>query len=145
MWSGLHGHPVADMATGDRGRRPSSWSAPHQREHNSCDKKNDWRQQTDSEHQRGKSARRTQHDTFAQDLQGHLPVQLRVGGLIHLPYAAFADLGGDRIGPEGGCTGSSGIGLQPSRLLTSRLPVVERLNEAWTVVFLSRVTAQSSK
>ena len=31
-----------------------------------------------------------------------VPVELRVSGSIHLPHAAFADLGGDRIRAEGG-------------------------------------------
>ncbi len=34
-------------------------------------------------------------------------VELRVAGLIHLTHAAFADLGGDVIGAEGG-TGVQG-------------------------------------
>ena len=35
-----------------------------------------------------------------QHLQRNVPVQLRISGAIHLPHAAFADLGGDRVGTE---------------------------------------------
>ena len=34
-------------------------------------------------------------------VQRHVPVELRVSGSIHLPHAAFADLGGDSIRAEG--------------------------------------------
>ena len=37
-----------------------------------------------------------------QHLQRHVPVELGVSGSIHLPHAAFADLGGDLVGAEGG-------------------------------------------
>ena len=42
---------------------------------------------------------------FREDLQRHLPVQLGIGGLVHLAHAAFADLGGDGIRAEGGAGG----------------------------------------
>ena len=37
-----------------------------------------------------------------QDLQRHVPVELGVSSSIHLAHAAFADLGGDVVGAEGG-------------------------------------------
>ncbi len=37
-----------------------------------------------------------------EDFQGHIPAELRVPGAIHLPHAAFADLGGDGVGAEAG-------------------------------------------
>ena len=39
---------------------------------------------------------------FGQHLQRHVPVELGVRGAIHFAHAAFADLGGDRVGAEGG-------------------------------------------
>ena len=39
---------------------------------------------------------------FGQHLQRHVSIQLGVPGPIHLPHAAFADLGGDGVGAEGG-------------------------------------------
>ena len=39
---------------------------------------------------------------FGQHLERHIAVELRISGSIHLPHAAFADLGGDGIGAEGG-------------------------------------------
>ncbi len=39
----------------------------------------------------------------------HLAVQLGIGGAIRLPYAAFADLGGDFVRAEAGA-GSKGHG-----------------------------------
>ena len=35
-------------------------------------------------------------------LERHVPVELRVSGPIHLPHAAFTDLGGDGVGAESG-------------------------------------------
>ena len=37
-----------------------------------------------------------------QNLDGDLTLQLRVGRPIHLPHAAFADLGGDFVDAEAG-------------------------------------------
>ena len=37
-----------------------------------------------------------------QDFKRHVPVELGVPRSIHLTHAAFADLGGDGIGTEGG-------------------------------------------
>ena len=37
-----------------------------------------------------------------QDLQRHVSVKLGVFGTIHSPHPAFADLGGDAVGTEGG-------------------------------------------
>ena len=34
--------------------------------------------------------------------EGHVPVELRVAGLPDLTHPAFADLGGDLVGAEGG-------------------------------------------
>ena len=42
---------------------------------------------------------------LGQDLQCHVPVELGVSGAIHLPHAAFADLGGDTVWAEGGAGG----------------------------------------
>ena len=39
------------------------------------------------------------------DLDGHLPVELGVGGAIHLAHAAFAELGGDLVGAEASADG----------------------------------------
>ena len=38
-----------------------------------------------------------------QDFQRHVPIELGVSRSIHLPHAAFADLGGDGIGARGSC------------------------------------------
>ena len=40
-----------------------------------------------------------------QDLQRHVPVELRISRAIDLTHAAFAELGGDLIGAEGGAGG----------------------------------------
>jgi len=48
-------------------------------------------------------------DRRRQDLDGDLPLQLRVGGPIDLPHAPFADLCGDFIDAETG-TGRKGQG-----------------------------------
>ena len=37
-----------------------------------------------------------------QDFQRHVPVELGISGSIHLPHAAFADLGGDGVRAEPG-------------------------------------------
>ncbi len=39
---------------------------------------------------------------LGQHLQRHVPVELRIPRLLHLTHAAFADLGGDAVGAEGG-------------------------------------------
>ena len=39
---------------------------------------------------------------FGQHLQRDIPVALRIPRSIHLAHAAFADLGGDLVGAEGG-------------------------------------------
>ena len=41
-------------------------------------------------------------ERLGQDFEGHVPVEFRVPGPIHLAHAAFADLGGDLIGAERG-------------------------------------------
>ena len=46
-------------------------------------------------------------DVFREDLDRDLVLPLRVRRLIHLPHAAFADLGGDLIRAEAGA-GSQG-------------------------------------
>ncbi len=35
-------------------------------------------------------------ERLGQHLQRHVPIELRISRSIHLPHAAFADLGGDR-------------------------------------------------
>ena len=39
-------------------------------------------------------------ERLGEDLQGHLALELRIGGLADLSHAAFADLGGDFVVPE---------------------------------------------
>ena len=39
---------------------------------------------------------------LGQDLERHLAVELRIGGLIDLPHPAFADEGGDVVMAESG-------------------------------------------
>ncbi len=39
---------------------------------------------------------------FGQHLQRHVPVELRIPRSIHFTHPAFADLGGDGVGAEGG-------------------------------------------
>jgi hypothetical protein len=41
-------------------------------------------------------------ERLRQHLQRHMSVELRIPRPIHLPHAAFADLGGDGIRAEGG-------------------------------------------
>ena len=41
-------------------------------------------------------------EPLRQDFECHVPVELGIPRPIHLPHAAFADLGGDLIGAEGG-------------------------------------------
>ena len=45
---------------------------------------------------------RISRERLGQDLQRHLPVQLRLGGLVALAHAALADQGGDVVVPEAG-------------------------------------------
>ena len=42
-------------------------------------------------------------ERLRQDLQCHVPVELGIPGSIHLPHAAFTDLGGDAVGGRGWC------------------------------------------
>ena len=42
---------------------------------------------------------------LGQGLERHLPVQLRIGGLIDLAHAPLADEGGDVVVPEAGADG----------------------------------------
>ena len=53
---------------------------------------------------------RISRERLGQDLQRHLPVQLRIGGLVDLAHAALADQGGDVVVPE------AGAGLQSHAL-----------------------------
>ena len=46
-------------------------------------------------------------EQWRQDLDRDLPLQLRVGGPIHLPHSAFADLRGDVVNAEA-CAGGKG-------------------------------------
>lgn len=39
-------------------------------------------------------------ERFGQDLDRHIPIELRIAGAIHLPHAAFADLSGDVVDAE---------------------------------------------
>ena len=41
-------------------------------------------------------------ESFRQDLQRHLAVELSVGGLVDLAHPAFADFGGDIVVAESG-------------------------------------------
>ena len=41
-------------------------------------------------------------ERLGQDLERHVPVELRVARAVDLAHAAFADLGGDGVGAEGG-------------------------------------------
>ena len=44
-------------------------------------------------------------ERLGEDLERNLALELGIGGLIDLPHAAFADLGGDGIGAEAGADG----------------------------------------
>ncbi len=47
-----------------------------------------------------REAIRISGEGFRQNLQGDLAVELRIGGLIDLPHAAFADEDGHVVVPE---------------------------------------------
>ncbi len=60
---------------------------------------------------------------LGRDFQRHVSVEFRIPGSIHLPHAAFADLGGDAVGPEGGAGGQAHGRGQYSPGNGSRTPV----------------------
>ena len=64
-----------------------------------------------------------------QDLERHVPVELGVPCPIHFPHPAYADLGGDGIGAEGGagCQGHSSGDRHP---LEQLLVPVEHKDQA---------------
>ena len=57
-----------------------------------------------------------------QDLDGDRPIQARVMCPPHLAHAAFADLGGDGVGAEGGA------GLQGHQFIGTRRVSVVKAN-----------------